>query len=147
MRNILNQADPRESSKQRSGRKRSDLGFPDRRHKIRYPVELPLRYQTILSNLHYGEFHSGNTVDFASHGFLVSTDQPVPVLGTRIRARVDWPVRLDGKLPLQFIVTGSVVRIDGKRFGVSFDRHELCTLKKEPGSILDVLRRRNAGSA
>jgi PilZ domain len=126
--------------------KRTDLGFPDRRSRIRYPIALPLRYQSILSNLHYGTFYLAKTVDFASQGFLVSTDELLPEVGTRIRARVDWPVPLDGKMPLQFIVTGRVVRVAGKRFGVSFDTHELCTLKKAPGSILDVVRRQHAGS-
>jgi hypothetical protein len=136
----------RSISDERHVGKRTDLGFPDRRSRIRYPVVLPLRYQSILANLHYGSFFSGKTVDFASQGFLVSTDQRMPEVGSRIRARVDWPVPLDGKLPLQFIVTGRVVRVAGKRFGVSFDTHELCTLKKAPGSILDVVRRRHAGS-
>jgi len=136
----------RELSGQPALGKRADLGFPDRRSRIRYPVALPLRYQSILANLHYGAFCSGKTVDFASQGFLVSTDELVPMVGSKIRARVDWPVALDGILPLQFIVTGCVVRISGNRFGVSFDRHELCTLKKEPSSVLDQVRRRHAGT-
>jgi hypothetical protein len=125
--------------------RRTDLGFPDRRHRIRYPLVLPLRYQTMLPNLHYGAFQLGRTVDFASHGFLVWTDDPVPMMGARIRLRVEWPIALDGKLPLQFIVTGRVVRIGEKGFAVTFDRHEFRTMKRAQESILDVALRRQVG--
>ena len=120
---------------------RADLGFPERRNKIRYPLALSLRYQAILPNLHYGPFERGRTVNFASHSFLVSTDKLVPMMGASIRVRVDWPVALDGKLPLQFIVTGRVARIAGNNFAVVFNRHEFRVVKKAPESIVLAFRR------
>jgi hypothetical protein len=126
--------------------KRTDLGFPDRRNKIRYPLELSLRYQAILPNLHYGPFERGRTVNFASHSFLVSTDALVPMMGAKVRVRVDWPVALDGKLPLQFIVAGRVARIAGNNFAVVFNRHEFRVMKKAPEFIFNQAFRRQLGS-
>jgi len=97
-----------------------------------------VRFQTVLSNLHYGASCCGKTVDFASRGFLIAADETAPQVGSRIRASVDWPVPLDGTLPLQFVVTGYVVHADGKKFGVSFDSHDLRTLRKAAGSIRDA---------
>jgi hypothetical protein len=134
-----------ESFDRRSAR-RSDLGFPDRRHRIRFPLALPLRYQAALPNLQYGPFQRGQTVNFASHSFLVSTDDQLPMMGARIRLRVDWPVALDGKLPLQFIVAGRVARIAGNNFAVVFDRHEFRTVKKTPESIAHSALSRQVGS-
>ena len=119
-----------------SNPKPDDPGLPDRRARTRYPIALPVRYQVILANLHYGAFCWGKTVDFASRGFLIAADETPPPVGTRIRASADWPVPLDGTLPLQFVITGSVVHVCGKNFGVSFDSHDLRTLKKAPGTIL-----------
>lgn len=99
-----------------------------------------MRYQTILSNLHYGASCWGKTVDFASRGFLIAADETAPPIGTRIRASVDWPVALDGTLPLQFVITGHVVHTAGKNFGVSFDSHDLRTLKKAAGAIFGQAR-------
>jgi len=59
-------------------------------------------------------------------------------MGSRIRLSVDWPVALDGKLPLQFIVTGHVVRIAENHFGVLFHHHEFCIMKKLPESVLTL---------
>lgn len=145
--NIERKTDPLRLADPRAAERTTDLGLPERRRRTRYPVVLLLRFQTLVSNLHYGAAQSGHTVDFASQGFLVSTDEPMPTIGSKIRARVDWPVALDGKLPLQFVVTGHVVRVGEKCFGVSFERHELCTVKRGQGNSADQIRWRQADSA
>jgi hypothetical protein len=89
---------------------------------------------------------TGETVDFSSHGFLVATmPEFVPVEGTRVRAVVEWPVLLNGTAPLQFVVSGRVVRSEITRFAVSFDRHEFRTMKRKPGSVLSDQTRREVG--
>jgi hypothetical protein len=88
----------------------------------------------------------GETIDFSSCGFLVSTgSEAVPNEGSRVRAVVEWPVLLNGTAPLQFVVSGRVVRADTGRFAVSFDRHEFRTMKRKPGGFFSGRDRREAG--
>jgi hypothetical protein len=89
---------------------------------------------------------AGETIDFSSRGFLVTTlPEAVPIEGVRVRAVVEWPVLLNGTAPLQFVVSGRVVRSEITRFAVSFDRHEFRTMKRKPGSVLTDQNRREVG--
>ena len=107
----------------------------DRRARIRYPIRLRVQYQTLRKI--YGPVGTGETIDFSSHGFLVTTlPEGVPAEGARVRAVVEWPVLLNGTAPLQFVVSGRVVRSEVTRFAVSFERHEFRTMKRKPGSVL-----------
>ena len=47
----------------------------------------------------------------SSHGILFVDGQTL-ILGTKVEAEVDWPVKLDGQVPLKLIVRGSVVRFE-----------------------------------
>jgi hypothetical protein len=116
----------------------------DRRARIRYPIRLRVQYQTLRKI--YGPMGTGETVDFSSHGFLVTTaPEAIPVEGTRVRAVVEWPVLLNGTAPLQFVVSGRVVRSEISKFAVSFDRHEFRTMKRKPSSAIPDQTRREVG--
>jgi hypothetical protein len=120
--------------------KPKQLRDDDRRARIRYPIKLRVQYQTLRKI--YGPLGIGETVDFSSRGFLVTaTPEAVPIEGARVRAVVEWPVLLNGTAPLQFVVSGRVVRSEMARFAVSFDRHEFRTMKRKPGSVLSDQRR------
>ncbi|HLX42456.1 MAG TPA: PilZ domain-containing protein [Bryobacteraceae bacterium] len=116
----------------------------DRRARIRYPLKLRVQYQTLRKI--YGAVGTGETIDFSSRGFMVATmPEAVPTEGARVRAVVEWPVLLNGTAPLQFVVSGRVVRSEITRFAVSFDRHEFRTMKRKPTSALSDQTRREVG--
>jgi hypothetical protein len=101
--------------------------FSERRAKIRYPIELPLRYQTLRSGDARG---IGTTIDFSSQGLLISAaPSQIPYQGSRVDVVVEWPVRLEGKTSLQLIVQGKVVRGGPASFAILFERHEFRTMK------------------
>lgn len=124
--------------------KSQQLRESDRRARIRYPIKLKVQYQTLRKI--YGAVGTGETLDFSSRGFLVAAvPEAVPTEGARVRAVVEWPVLLNGTAPLQFVVSGRVVRSEIARFAVSFDRHEFRTMKRKPNSVLADQTRREVG--
>ena len=71
------------------------------------------------------------TVDFSSHGFLLSAaPSHIPHPGAKVRVVVEWPVHLGGKTPLQFIVRGKVVRAGRSNFVLLFEHYEFHTRKR-----------------
>jgi hypothetical protein len=61
-----------------------------------------------------------------SSGILFTTEEKL-VLGRMVEVSVNWPARLDGVCPLQFVVTGRVVRSDSDRAAVRIERYEFKT--------------------
>jgi len=104
-------------------RRATDWGT-ERRASHRYPVELVLKYQTLQSGGR-GESRIGMTLDFSSHGVLISAAQSqIPTPGSKLHVAVEWPVALDGKTPLQLVVRGKVVRVGPATFALLFERYE-----------------------
>jgi hypothetical protein len=110
---------------------------PDRRAKIRYAINLRVRYQRLRQNDDSGGV--GETIDFSSGGLLVSTSgsQYVPVEDSRVRVLIPWPVMLNGETFLEFAAWGTVVRSESTRFAVSFTRHEFHTIKRKVPVAVD----------
>lgn len=103
-------------------------GFPERRENTRYPLELPLRYQVYRSA---GPGGIGISVNFSSHGLLISAaSSQIPVRGSRVNVVIEWPVRLAGKTPLQFMIRGQVVRSGDADFAILFQSYEFRTMKR-----------------
>jgi hypothetical protein len=50
-----------------------------------------------------------------------------PQLGNWVRASIEWPVLLNGKISLQLICNGVVARVDDHGFAFEFHRHEFRT--------------------
>jgi hypothetical protein len=61
-----------------------------------------------------------------SGGILFTTEDRLPV-GRTVELSVNWPARLDGTCPLQFVATGRVVRSEDSRAAVRIDRYEFKT--------------------
>jgi len=51
----------------------------------------------------------GKTLNIGSGGILFTTEETLP-MGRQVEVSVNWPARLDGACPLQFVVVGRVVR-------------------------------------
>jgi hypothetical protein len=107
-------------------------GILDRRETVRFPVHEDVRYRVIqakvpkLSGL-------GTTLNMGSGGILFTTEDPLP-LGRLVELSVNWPARLDGTCPLQFVATGRVVRSEPTRAAVRIERYEFKTRSLKPAA-------------
>jgi hypothetical protein len=69
---------------------------------------------------------SGTTLNIGSGGILFTTEEKL-ALGRMVEVSVNWPARLDGVCPLQFVATGRVVRSESGRAAVRIERYEFKT--------------------
>src|ERR671927_511481 len=83
-------------------------GLPERRGTSRFPVGEDVRYRIVQSKSP-AISGSGTTLNMGSGGILFTTEEKLPV-GRSVELSVNWPARLDGTCPLQFVATGRVVR-------------------------------------
>ena len=97
----------------------------ERRNGIRFPIKSELRW-TVL-NRKYGPLTGkGETVDFSSSGLSFRSDVPLTP-GCRVELDVEWPVELDGRVPMKLIATGKVVRVQGHLVCISIEKKEFRT--------------------
>jgi hypothetical protein len=97
----------------------------ERRSKARYPVKLTVRYRTIgRSNSVNGV---GQTLNMSSGGLLVSAEHEMST-GLRLEVNVEWPLLLNGTVPLQLVAHGKVVRGEGSEFAVCFAQYQFRTM-------------------
>lgn len=96
----------------------------ERRSKIRFPLELPVRYRTLTRGRALaGE---GRVVNVSSAGVLVACRHQMEA-GARMELDVEWPSLLDGRVPLQLVLVGQVVRCEASTLAVVLDRHQFRT--------------------
>ena len=100
-------------------------GFPERRGTNRFPVREDVRYRVVHSKS-LGITGSGTTLNIGSGGILFTTEERLP-LGRTVELSVNWPARLDGTCPLQFVAMGRVVRSEDRQAAVRIDRYEFRT--------------------
>src|SRR5215468_6114385 len=107
-------------------------GCLERRETNRFPVQQDVRYRVVQSkpNALCG---SGTTLNIGSGGILFTTEEKLP-LGRLVELSVNWPARLDGTCPLQFVATGRVVRSDDTRAAVKIERYEFKTRSLKPAT-------------
>lgn len=101
----------------------------ERRSKSRYPLEFGVRFRLISEKtLLVGV---GQTVNLSAGGLLVSTEDLAARdeigAGARFEMRVEWPVLLDGRIPLQLHAVGRVVRRGAIDFAAAFERYQFRT--------------------
>ena len=100
-------------------------GLPDRRGTGRFPVREEVRYTVVHSRLERVS-GSGVTLNFGSGGILFTTMKKLP-MGRTVELSVNWPARLGGICPLQFVATGRVVRSEDDTAAVRIERYEFKT--------------------
>jgi len=104
----------------------------ERRSKIRFPLELPVRYRTFgRGTRSTGE---GRVVNMNRNGILVSSQHDISV-GTPTELSIEWPSLLHGRIPLRFITVGEVVRCDESSFAVTLARYHFRTAKRKVTAI------------
>jgi hypothetical protein len=100
-------------------------GFLERRGTSRFPLREDVRYKVVQSKTQKIT-GSGTTLNFGSGGILFTTEEILPV-GRTVELSVNWPARLDGTCPLQFVATGRIVRAEPDRAAVRIERYEFRT--------------------
>lgn len=111
------------------------------RRSTRYPLALSVRFHPLGAA--QGNSGNGVTRDFSSQGMFIETNREAEP-GSQVKIVAEWPVLLEGVVPLQFIAVGQVVRCDAFGFGMRILRHEYRTRRKDvadgcPGAcVLDA---------
>ena len=100
-------------------------GIPNRRSTSRFPLREDVRYRVVQSRTP-NVTGRGTTLNIGSSGILFTTEEKLPV-GRMVELSVNWPARLDGVCPLQFVATGRVVRTDDFRAAVRIEKYEFKT--------------------
>ena len=93
---------------------------------IRFPLALPLRYSVLHRGMGRTETGSGQTIDVSSAGLRFMTDRLLPP-GLYVELFMDWPVLLDGRVEVQLVMSGNVVRSNGTETAVQIYRHNFTT--------------------
>ena len=102
----------------------------ERRAKVRFPLDLPVRYRTVAGKPRSGE---GRALNVSSCGILILRRHQLSV-GVHVELRVEWPLLLDGRIGLQLVARGKVVRCGKAHFAVEFHKHQFRTasIKSRP---------------
>jgi hypothetical protein len=99
----------------------------ERRSKVRFPLELRVRYRSLAKRCPAAG--TGTVMNMSRSGLLVSSQHDISE-GVRIELNIEWPSLLDGRVPLQVVTTGRVVRCEPSRFAVVLARYQFRTSKK-----------------
>jgi PilZ domain-containing protein len=110
----------------------------ERRLKFRYPLELSVRFRCCSRESRISG--DGLVVNMSSGGVLVHSHHQI-MQGAIVEVSIEWPSLLDGRIPLQLVATGRVLRSGLSHFAASFDKHEFRTLKRLPSPFDYRMRR------
>jgi hypothetical protein len=65
----------------------------------------------------------------SSEGILVASLHKIEA-GTALELSIEWPYLLEGRIPLQLVVAGKVVRCEKSNFAMQLAAHEFRTARK-----------------
>lgn len=98
----------------------------ERRLAVRYPVELSVHFRSVSQTSPFSGV--GRVVNASSGGVLVISQDKIR-LGAQVEMLLDWPFRLDGRVPLQLFAVGRVLRRGTSDFVATIDRYEFRTMR------------------
>jgi hypothetical protein len=101
----------------------------DRRSQQRFAVSFPMRY--VISGVE-GE---GITLNICSSGILFQLAQKLPA-GRRIRLFIEWPVKLENRIPLHLVVEGTVLRSTATTTAATILQYEF-RLRSNPRTVVE----------
>lgn len=99
----------------------------ERRSKVRFPLELGVRYRSLARRCPGAG--TGRVMNISRSGVLVSAEHEMSE-GVRIELNIEWPSLLDGRVPLQVVTVGRVVRCEPSSFAVVLAQYQFRTTKK-----------------
>ncbi|MBZ5673650.1 MAG: PilZ domain-containing protein [Acidobacteriia bacterium] len=92
----------------------------ERRTRLRFPFELRVRFRSLGQA--YPVAGAGWVRNISSGGVLVMYQHEVSA-GTTLELHIDWPTRLEGRIPLQLVAVGTIVRCELFSFAVGLERY------------------------
>ena len=101
------------------------VGHAERRGTARFPMNEEVRYRVLNAKVTQ-TVGVGKTLNIGSGGILFTTEETLP-LGKMVEISVNWPARLHGTCPLQFVAVGRVVRSGQQQAAVRIERYEFKT--------------------
>jgi hypothetical protein len=102
------------------------LLLAERRLKSRHPLDLRVRFRFSSAGSHFSG--TGLAVNISSGGILVASKHQM-IVGTLVELSIEWPSLLQGRIPLQLIAMGRVLRREASHFAAAFERREFRTMK------------------
>jgi hypothetical protein len=109
------------------------IASPERRASTRFAVTLDVSY-TVLDRHLPMKTGSGRSIDLSSSGLSFTTNEPL-LTGQKLDVAIAWPVLLDGAIKLQLVMSGVVVRTQGRVAVLQIKRHEFKTRRLELKSL------------
>src|SRR5665213_1908185 len=106
----------------------SDPPVAERRSRLRFPFELRVSFRTLGQS--YPVAGMGRVVNISSSGILVAYQHEISA-GTPVELNIDWPARLDGRIPLQLAAVGTVIRCELFSFAVGLERYRFRVAGKQ----------------
>jgi hypothetical protein len=102
----------------------------ERRLKFRYPLDLGVRFRSLPKGSAFsGE---GNCINLSSGGILVASRHQI-IVGSMLEMSMDWPSLIDGRIPLQLVAVGRVLRGETSHglshFAATIERYEFRTMR------------------
>jgi len=92
----------------------------ERRTRMRFFLELRVRFRTLRQA--YPVAGMGWATNISSSGVWVAYQHDI-AKGTPIELNIEWPTRLEGRIPLQLVAMGRVVRCERLGFAVGLERY------------------------
>ena len=93
----------------------------ERRGHARFPLSLDVRYSALRA-----ESGSGRIIDISKTGVRIAAQGPQEP-GSRLDIAINWPVLLEGRVPLQLLVVGKVVWSSQTEVALQIYRHAFRT--------------------
>jgi hypothetical protein len=88
-----------------------------------YPILAPVRFRQLRGKQNY----SGEATCMSSASVVIRTEDCTLHIGDRVKASMDWPAVLDGRVALQLVISGAVIWRDEASFVLEFSRTEFRT--------------------
>jgi hypothetical protein len=98
----------------------------ERRARPRYALRFPLHYRVLDEE---GAAGSGTTLNLSSSGVAFDVVEALQ-LGAHVELAIQWPVALNGRIPLKLMVEGHVAWNEGGLAAVRMSRCEFRTQGK-----------------
>ena len=92
----------------------------ERRYQHSFPLAFRLRYSVL------GIEGEGCTLNISSRSALIDVARNLP-RGRRIDLFVEWPVKLDDRIPLRLVIRGTILRQSLQGTVIAFLRYEFRT--------------------
>jgi hypothetical protein len=102
--------------------------------KARFSLGLRVRYRCLNPGAFSGE---GHALTIASDGAVVAARHILSV-GARLELRIEWPLLLEGGVPLQLVTVGTVVQCSLYSFSVLFREYQFRTATCNAKPFADV---------